>query len=621
MSNRAHLRDPDGRRVRPIVSVPVRFGGHPVPVRVAERAATAERVAIGETTRGALREAPPKTGRIADVQIIAAGWNTSYTRYYGPAMLARDIPRVFPKGTLMMLDHATAEEADARPEGTLTRLAAVFDDTPYTLDGGQTMRVRARLYPTYRPFLAEAYADIGVSIRGGGLAEYGTADGRDGLIVTELTEGSSVDFVTHPGAGGRVLALLEAARKVPLRESRNLGAYLESRVHLNATALADDMYGQGYLTRPERIVLSNAIGAALTAWTATVVTGAPQLFERDLYEDPEGEPVETAVAEARIAEATSSDVTRALGEIVSAAYGGKDVYTWVRDYDAERRLVYFDVSDPTDCDTYQQAYATADDGALSLTGDRTEVVARTVYSPLDAPDDATVAESAPPPPAMPAPSTDGTPPAVPTPPKEVPVMGTESTGPAPGTAGQADGGAQATPVTEAALADATARAALAEAQRDEAVARSATLAEAAQAQARILAERDSAIAETRRLRADAVARGAVSAAISEAGNIPEALRSHIAPRVTDRIVGRVPLGENGDVNVQAMEASILSAIDAEATYAAALLEAQGAGQVRGLGAAAAVTELTEADFEKAQREFFLGIGMSEADATVAAKGR
>jgi hypothetical protein len=554
-----------------------------------------------------------------DIQIIAAGWNTSKSRYYGAAMLARDIPKVFPKGTHMMVDHATAQESEERPEGTLTRLAAVFDDTPYTLDGGKTMRVKARIFSNYRQFLAEAYKDIGVSIRGGGLGEYGEAEGVEGLIVTELTEGMSVDFVTWPGAGGRILALLESARKLTVKESRNIGAFLESRLHLNMTALADDMYGQGYLSRDERIVLSNAIGAGLTSWSGVVEDKAPQLFQRDLWTGPDAE-VATDVSEARIREATSSDIQRVLSDLVADAYGSADIYTWVRDYDADRNLVWFDVSGSSDCTTYQQAYATADDGVMTLSGERVEVVARTVYSAIQAPSDADVAESAPPTPAPPVTITDGVPPAVPTSQKEAAVA-VDNTGPAPGTAGQADGAAQATPVTEAALADATARAQLAESQRDEAVARSATLAEAAQAQARILAERDSAIAESRRLRADAVARTAVASAIAEAGNIPEALRPHIGPRVTDRIVGRVPLGESGEVNVQAMEAAIVSAIDAEATYAAALLEAQGVGQVRGLGAAAQVSELSESDFDKASVDFFQSIGLNEADARIAAKGR
>jgi hypothetical protein len=99
------------------------------------------------------------------------------------------------------------------------------------------------------------------------------------------------------------------------------------------------------------------------------------------------------------------------------------------------------------------------------------------------------------------------------------------------------------------------------------------------------------------------------------------VRALIAPRITERIVGRVPLNESFEPNVDALRSLIANEIDREATYAAALAEALGVGQVRGLGSAAAVTELSEADFEARAAAMFRDIGLSEADAALAAKGR
>lgn len=78
----------------------------------------------------------------------------------------------------------------------------------------------------------------------------------------------------------------EAAVKA-IREARNVGQWMESRIHLSFTCTADDMFGDGRLTREERISLSNGIGAALDAFTAVVAEKAPQLYQRDLWTDPD----------------------------------------------------------------------------------------------------------------------------------------------------------------------------------------------------------------------------------------------------------------------------------------------------------------------------------------------
>lgn len=256
-----------------------------------------EPAAIHETVTEAIREAPTGSPATVDVQIIQAGWNRSGSRYYPAEVLARDVPKVYPVGTHMYLDHPTATEEAEQPERSVTRLAAVLTEAPYTNDGGRTMRARARIFAPHRDFVSEAWRDIGVSINGDGEGQWGERDGRHGLIIEALTYGRSVDFVTKAGAGGRILQLLESA--MAMREARNVGAWLESRIHAFFTTIADDMYGAGKLTREERITLSGAIGDALTAFVARVDADAAHLYQRHPALDPEdGEaPQQTEVRE------------------------------------------------------------------------------------------------------------------------------------------------------------------------------------------------------------------------------------------------------------------------------------------------------------------------------------
>ena len=90
-----------------------------------------------------------------------------------------------------------------------------------------------------------------------------------------------------------------------------------------------------------------------------------------------------AVESARrdLAEATASDTRDALHAAVKATHGADDTYTWVRDYDPDQGLVYFEVEDADEMHTYQQPFNLAD-GAASLTGDPVEVRATTSYVPV-----------------------------------------------------------------------------------------------------------------------------------------------------------------------------------------------------------------------------------------------
>jgi hypothetical protein len=96
--------------------------------------------------------------------------------------------------------------------------------------------------------------------------------------------------------------------------------------------------------------------------------------------EPPAEP-EKAVSSGvtRKAHGMSANTLReALDAVLREAYGGEDTYVWVRDYDDA--WVVFEISQPDEYTLYRETYSVTD-GAVTLAGDRAEVVARTTYEP------------------------------------------------------------------------------------------------------------------------------------------------------------------------------------------------------------------------------------------------
>lgn len=245
------------------------------------------------------------TGKLS-VQLITPGWGSS--GYYAPKVLeAAAGAKVFPAGTHMYLDHPSASENYERPERSVRDLAAVLTSDA-TWDG-QALVAEAQTFGPYREALIEMRDVIGVSIRAAAEVEMGEAEGRRGRIVTELVEGTSVDFVTHAGRGGRVLAVLESAR-------------------------------------PSRVV-------------------------------------ERVVARG-VAEASARDMREQLSTLLTDAYGGEKTWTWVRDFDPDAHLVWYELETPDSSGVFQHDYTAANDGALSLSGTPIEVRVQTSYVPVDA---------------------------------------------------------------------------------------------------------------------------------------------------------------------------------------------------------------------------------------------
>lgn len=90
------------------------------------------------------------------------------------------------------------------------------------------------------------------------------------------------------------------------------------------------------------------------------------------------ELIESARAAAPVEEATTSDRSEQLRKAVADAYSTED-YVWIRDFDPDRLVVWYEADDTT----WQQPYTVADDDlSVTLTGTRTEVRPVTTYHPV-----------------------------------------------------------------------------------------------------------------------------------------------------------------------------------------------------------------------------------------------
>jgi len=175
--------------------------------------ATAERIEIRETPKGAagsevLAESGQPTKR--KIKVISPGWGSS--GYYSREVLERDIPRVFPKGTHMYLNHPSMTEDIEQPERRVEDIAGVLTASPVAESDG-SMWAEARIFDHHAEVINALAEDIGVSIRAWGEMEEGERDGKEGPIILGLHEGKSIDFVTAAGRGGEVGPLIESARE------------------------------------------------------------------------------------------------------------------------------------------------------------------------------------------------------------------------------------------------------------------------------------------------------------------------------------------------------------------------------------------------------------------------
>lgn len=172
------------------------------------------------------REVTEVGGRIAAPGKLAEGQRKLRARliagdvqgssgYYPESVIERDGPRAFPKGTHMHLDHQSFMEMWTKPEGSIKDLAAViYSDPVYERNNpqGKGLYADILLFSEYADMLIEMAPYIGLSIVAVATSDEAPNPETGELtdIISEIIAGVRVDFVTFPGADGRITEIIES---------------------------------------------------------------------------------------------------------------------------------------------------------------------------------------------------------------------------------------------------------------------------------------------------------------------------------------------------------------------------------------------------------------------------
>lgn len=270
------------------------------------------------------------------IKIIRAGWGSS--GYYPREVLQRDGPKIFKSGLHMFWDHQTAREEAEKPEGSLDRLAAVLtEDAKWLEDGkyGAGLYARAKVNSRFKDVIDELAPHIGVSIRANGRARMGEAEGKKGPIVETLSSAKSIDYVTMPGAGGRVIELFESAIKredKPMADDKELNE-LKLRVQRQQEAINNN--------RAERLISDTLVGYDLPPQTKarvklTLMQSYPLSESGDLDDAKFVEVIKTTVT----SEVKYLTELGAFGRITNLGSGGTPPELKDEDFDKEMASIF-----------------------------------------------------------------------------------------------------------------------------------------------------------------------------------------------------------------------------------------------------------------------------------------
>ena len=123
-------------------------------------------------------------------------------------------PAAFPKNTRSHADHQSWREEDEHPVNSVKTLVGHIDSDPVmdTVDGIEGLYANIKFSEAFAPFIEEFHDVIGLSIHAYYLADE-LDERNDGLeVVSKLIPSptNTVDVVTVPAAGGKVLEAMES---------------------------------------------------------------------------------------------------------------------------------------------------------------------------------------------------------------------------------------------------------------------------------------------------------------------------------------------------------------------------------------------------------------------------
>jgi hypothetical protein len=254
------------------------------------------------------------------IKLIAPGAGSS--AFYPKEVLQRDGPKVFKAGTHVYLNHPTAAEESARPEGDIKNLAGVLTQDAVYHEAhaqGPGLYGRMKVFADHAQTVEEKAPHVGMSIRASGIAEAGTK--KNGLpVLKELTSAESVDVVTRAGAGGMILQ--EAAN------SANSNEEVENMTKEELNRLVESGVKDALAPLRERLIRADAVteGIRLLEGVALPASAKARIIESVTKRVQDIPTLNGELDTKKFAEALNAEA-KEIGTLLSEASGAGRVFT------------------------------------------------------------------------------------------------------------------------------------------------------------------------------------------------------------------------------------------------------------------------------------------------------
>jgi len=282
---------------------------------------------LTEAGTGFLIEAVAPGGREWDVILIAAGLSKNGT-YYPPETLSAAAPLF--EGVSAFADHATEADRLARPERSIKDKVGRFSNVQFgqhKVGDRMVEGLKARfkvLAPWLRETLLEAHNAgepdfLGFSIDAEGRMVPRKHDGRTVKWVEAITRARSVDVVTDPAAGGRLVRLV--ASNNPLEgttdmDEERLTQLIQEQVTAAIAAASAALPPPAEVTPPPAVVAVLEVATDPTPVADEMPAWAKALSESLRIREGQARLTE-ALAARQLSEVTKDEVRREYTEMLA----------------------------------------------------------------------------------------------------------------------------------------------------------------------------------------------------------------------------------------------------------------------------------------------------------------